>query len=120
MEFMGISFWELLFILLIALMVFGPGKLPEIARMLGQGMRKFKMATTELTREITAEMNKEVKEVKDDIRDTGEGVSTEVKDLSEGIEGEVNLDPDRSSESVEEQKKKSMDTAGYREDEIEM
>ena len=120
MEFMGISFWELLFILLIALIIFGPGKLPEIARMLGQGIRKFKMVTTELTREITEEMNKEVKEVKDEIREAGEGVSTEVKDLSEGIGREVNLDPDRPSESIGEQKKRSMDTAGYKEDEIEM
>ena len=120
MEFMGISFWELLFILLIALIVFGPGKLPEIARMLGQGMRKFKMATTELTREITEEMSKEVKEVKEEVRKVGEGASTEVKDLSEGIEREANLDPDKPSESVGEQKKRSVDTTGYKEDEIEM
>ena len=38
---------HLLFILVIALVVFGPGKLPEVAAGLGKGIREFKKAMAE-------------------------------------------------------------------------
>ncbi|MBI2998720.1 MAG: twin-arginine translocase TatA/TatE family subunit [Deltaproteobacteria bacterium] len=38
----GIGFYELLFILIIALIVFGPGKLPQIGSGLGKAIRDFK------------------------------------------------------------------------------
>jgi len=37
-----IGFWELVLILLIALLVFGAAKLPEIGRALGKAIREFK------------------------------------------------------------------------------
>lgn len=40
-----IGFPELVLVLVIALVVFGPNKLPEIGRSLGQGLREFKQAT---------------------------------------------------------------------------
>jgi sec-independent protein translocase protein TatA len=41
---MGIGFSELLVILVIILILFGPGKLPEIGKALGRGIREFKRA----------------------------------------------------------------------------
>ena len=38
----GLGFYELLFILLIVLIVFGPGKLPQIGSGLGKAIRDFK------------------------------------------------------------------------------
>lgn len=38
----GIGIWELLILLLVLLLVFGPKKLPEMGRQLGKGMREFK------------------------------------------------------------------------------
>jgi sec-independent protein translocase protein TatA len=38
----GISWPEILVLLLVALLVFGPKKLPEMGRSLGRGMREFK------------------------------------------------------------------------------
>jgi sec-independent protein translocase protein TatA len=38
----GISAWELLILLLVVLLVFGPKRLPEMGRSLGKGMREFK------------------------------------------------------------------------------
>lgn len=38
----GIGFYELLFILIIALIIFGPGKLPQIGSGLGKAIRDFK------------------------------------------------------------------------------
>ncbi|MCG0239514.1 MAG: twin-arginine translocase TatA/TatE family subunit [Firmicutes bacterium] len=39
---------ELLLILLVALLLFGPKKLPELGRSLGQGLREFRRATREI------------------------------------------------------------------------
>ena len=44
----GIGMPELLVILVIVLIIFGAGKLPEIGAGLGKGIRNFKKATTEL------------------------------------------------------------------------
>jgi sec-independent protein translocase protein TatA len=38
----GIGVWELAILLLVALLVFGPKRLPEMGRSLGRGMREFK------------------------------------------------------------------------------
>ncbi|HNV70867.1 MAG TPA: twin-arginine translocase TatA/TatE family subunit [Candidatus Ozemobacteraceae bacterium] len=41
---MGLNFSELIVILVIVLILFGPGKLPDIGRALGRGIREFKKA----------------------------------------------------------------------------
>jgi sec-independent protein translocase protein TatA len=38
----GIGIWELLILLLVLLLVFGPKRLPEMGRQLGKGMREYK------------------------------------------------------------------------------
>ncbi|HZR93866.1 MAG TPA: twin-arginine translocase TatA/TatE family subunit [Gaiellaceae bacterium] len=38
--------WELLILLLVVLLVFGPKRLPEMGRSLGRGMREFKSSIT--------------------------------------------------------------------------
>lgn len=48
----GIGGSELILILLVALLVFGPGKLPELARGLGKAMGEFNRAKMDLQREI--------------------------------------------------------------------
>ncbi|WP_461369791.1 Sec-independent protein translocase subunit TatA/TatB [Candidatus Darwinibacter acetoxidans] len=40
----GIGFMEIVLILVVALIVFGPNKLPEIGRSIGRGMRELKQA----------------------------------------------------------------------------
>jgi sec-independent protein translocase protein TatA len=39
---LGIGIWELLVLLGVLLLVFGPKKLPEMGRSIGRGMREFK------------------------------------------------------------------------------
>ena len=50
--FGNIGPWELIFILLIALIVVGPGKLPDVARSLGKGLNEFKRATSGVRKEF--------------------------------------------------------------------
>ncbi|MBU1107181.1 MAG: twin-arginine translocase TatA/TatE family subunit [Candidatus Riflebacteria bacterium] len=47
---MGIGFTELIVILVIILILFGPGKLPEIGKALGKGIREFKDAQKDVKR----------------------------------------------------------------------
>jgi sec-independent protein translocase protein TatA len=42
----GISVWEILILLVVVLLVFGPKRLPEMGRSLGKGMREFKDSIT--------------------------------------------------------------------------
>ena len=42
----GIGIWEMLILLLVLLLVFGPKRLPEMGRQLGRGMREFKETIT--------------------------------------------------------------------------
>ncbi|MCX6031026.1 MAG: twin-arginine translocase TatA/TatE family subunit [Chloroflexi bacterium] len=52
MEIFGIGPMELLLILIIALMVFGPDKLPEIGAKLGRSLREMRQATRQFSQEI--------------------------------------------------------------------
>ena len=60
MGFLGIGTWEILLILIVALTVLGPGRLPEIARTLGKMVRAIRKASADLTTTVAREL--EVKE----------------------------------------------------------
>ena len=55
----------LILILIVALIVFGPKKLPEIGRAFGQTLREFKKSTRELTSDVMDDMEDEKKKVKE-------------------------------------------------------
>jgi len=59
---------ELLIIVAIALIVFGPNKLPELAKAFGRAMREFKKATEEVKESFEAE-TKELEEFKHTLTD---------------------------------------------------
>jgi TatA/E family protein of Tat protein translocase len=48
----GLGFQELLIIFVVALLVFGPNRLPELARTLGKSLNEFRRASSELRRSI--------------------------------------------------------------------
>lgn len=43
-----------------ALVIFGPNKLPELGKSLGQGIREFKKATQSISQEVTAAVTEDV------------------------------------------------------------
>ncbi|WP_075982023.1 twin-arginine translocase TatA/TatE family subunit [Bacillus massilinigeriensis] len=53
----------LILILILALIIFGPKKLPEIGRAFGQTLREFKKSTRELTSDVIEELDDEKKNV---------------------------------------------------------
>lgn len=61
MDFFGIGSGEVLIILLVALMIWGPGRIVEIARTLGKTVRAIRKATYDLTTEVTKELDQEGK-----------------------------------------------------------
>jgi TatA/E family protein of Tat protein translocase len=53
----GIGGTELFIIALFAFLIFGPDKVPELARTIGKAMRMFKQAQEDMERVIRAEVN---------------------------------------------------------------
>ena len=74
----NLGFPELMVIFTVALLVFGPRKLPEIGRSLGKSLNEFKRATNDLKRTWETEVRAE----EDDLRKT---IDQERKDLDEII-----------------------------------
>ncbi len=68
----GIGMPELIVILVIALIVIGPKKLPDLAKALGKGMAEFKKATQEIKDSLDVE--EDFNEVKDDLVDSISGL----------------------------------------------
>ena len=53
---MNLGLPEMIFLFLLALIIFGPKKLPEIGRQIGKAMNEFKRASNEFKSQIESEM----------------------------------------------------------------
>ena len=58
----GLGPTEIIVILILALLIFGPTKLPELGKSLGRGIKEFKKASTEVKNEINEALKDEEKE----------------------------------------------------------
>ena len=47
--------WELILLLVIVLIIFGPGKLPDIGNAVGKGIREFRKASSDLEESVRGE-----------------------------------------------------------------
>jgi len=97
----GIGFQELLVILVVALLVFGPKRLPELARSLGRGLAEFRRASSELRQHLdtseppepprkkpeTEEGRGELAEGNPDRKDPAAGESAEAPPTPQGPSG---------------------------------
>ena len=61
----GIGMPEMIIILVIALIVIGPHKLPELAKSLGKGLAEFKKASEGFQRSVQEEASKTEESIKD-------------------------------------------------------
>lgn len=64
----GLSFWEIALILVVALVVLGPKRLPDAARTLGRGLRSLRRASSDI-RNAIEEPLREVREPLQEMRD---------------------------------------------------
>ena len=53
---MNLGFPEMIFIFLLALLVFGPKKLPEVGRQIGKALAEFKRASNEFKSQLETEI----------------------------------------------------------------
>ena len=54
---MNLGFPEMIFLFLMALIIFGPKKLPEIGRQIGRALNEFKRASNEFKAQIESEIS---------------------------------------------------------------
>ena len=78
---MGLGMGEIMVVLVIALMVFGPRKLPELGKTLGQAMNQFRRASDEFKR--TWEQEVEYDKVRNEGTATTPAVASATNDSSE-------------------------------------
>ncbi len=57
-----LGLWELILILVIVLVLFGPSKLPEIGQSVGKALREFKKATKEIQGDLESSVSQDEKE----------------------------------------------------------
>jgi len=70
----GIGLPELIIILIVALIVFGPKKLPDLAKSLGKGMAEFKKATDDFKSTI----QNDISNIENEVRDVRKDLTEEV------------------------------------------
>lgn len=83
--FLDIGGGELLLILIVTFMVFGPKRMPEIARKLGRTMNELKKASADVTREFREETNS----IKNELLSARETVRRESESIQKAISGPV-------------------------------
>ncbi|WP_293870739.1 twin-arginine translocase TatA/TatE family subunit [Flavobacterium sp.] len=105
----GIGGGELIFIIFIALMLFGSEKIPDIARTMGKAMAQLKNATNDIKseiqkgveangietslKELTSSFSDEVEKVKSNIDTTVLPEATKLKDELEELTGPIKRQP---------------------------
>jgi sec-independent protein translocase protein TatA len=76
MDFLGIGGWEIFMVILIALILFGPGRIVEIARALGKIVHKARNITSDLTAQIAKEVDEQKRSEDAKGREDGQGKDT--------------------------------------------
>ena len=97
---MNIGATELILILGVALIVFGPGKLPELGNALGKTIREFKGAINNIDEDI----KKEVNDIKNEVNEVKEmvDVRSAIQDIQNDVKNAVKVDLDASADSKKE------------------
>ena len=75
--FFNISGGEIFIVILVVFIIFGPDKIPEIARWIGKGVNEIKKATSEIKEEIdkeTGDIRKVANKIKDDFNNETKGL----------------------------------------------
>lgn len=96
----GIGGGEMIFILFIALMLFGSDKIPGIARTLGKGMAQIKNATNEIKSEI--QKSAEANGIDTSMKELTTSFTTEVESVKENLTVNVPNPIEEVKQNIEE------------------
>jgi sec-independent protein translocase protein TatA len=95
----GIGGGELIFIIFIALMLFGSDKIPAIARTLGKGMAQLKNATNEIKTEIKKSADENG--VTESIKDVTQNFSQQVDEIKKGVDVNITNPLESTTQDIE-------------------
>jgi TatA/E family protein of Tat protein translocase len=89
MSFFGMGAWEMMIILVAALVIFGPGKLPEVAGQAGRAVRDFRRMTSELSGEFEKTIA-EVTDTKGTLGNDLKGMAGQVNSVTKSVKKDLN------------------------------
>ncbi|NVO21672.1 MAG: twin-arginine translocase TatA/TatE family subunit [Bacteroidetes bacterium] len=103
--FFDVSGGELVVIMLVVFLVFGPQKMPEIARKIGRVMNQVKKASNDLTREFreeTSGMRDDIMSAQNHIKDGISSVAREMNKTKASVINDLKLpeDPENTKKEV--------------------
>jgi sec-independent protein translocase protein TatB len=87
MNVLGMGPMEILLIVVLALIVFGPAKLPEIMGQVGKAINDFRRATSELSDEFNRTIQAELKETRSVIDETRSAVTEAHTSVTSAVSG---------------------------------
>lgn len=91
----GLGIPEIGVILIIALIIFGPKRLPEIGEALGRGLRELKQSADDIKKDVESTVG--FSDIKKDI----EAMGTDINDFQKDIRSTVSLDKESQKEIKE-------------------
>ena len=98
----GVGMPELIIIFLIALIIIGPKRLPDLARALGKGLAEFRKATNELKASLDIdEVEEELKGVEGELADSVSGLLNVSEMEDETQTGEYVAPPTEEQEGTD-------------------
>src|SRR5688500_13189168 len=84
----GIGYQEMFIVLVVALVIFGPSRLPELAGQVGRWVRDFRRMSSDLTGEFEKTFA-EVDEVKKTFKREMQGIQEEVEGIGKSARGDL-------------------------------
>lgn len=101
--FGSIGMPELILIFIVALLVFGPKKLPEIGKSIGKGLAEFKRASDDLKKTIEQEIEQgktEISAVKDQVAGVEKSLRESIVPPPDQPSGNAEVSADRPSSAT--------------------
>ena len=91
----GFGMWEMIFIFMVVLLLFGAKRLPEIGSSLGKGIREFKSSVSEIEKEIR-NPDRQIHQTNPPPGETAEADDGETAEADDGDDADEDDDGPRS------------------------
>jgi Tat protein translocase TatB subunit len=98
MNFFGMGTWEIMIILVAALVIFGPDRLPEMAGKIGKSIRDLRQMSSDLTSEF--ERTAGVQELKQAVQGELTGVKSQVSSVTDSVKRDLDKAGSKVSSTV--------------------